>query len=80
MSEMVNVRPASGFESQMLTRREAQVAQLVAQGLANKVIAQYLGLRECTVKIHVHNIYQKLGVPNRTSLILSSNAKRAQYR
>ncbi len=80
MSEMTNVQPTGVFGNQMLTRREAQVAQLVAQGLANKVIAQYLGLREGTVKIHVHNIYQKLGVPNRTSLILSSNAKRAQYR
>jgi len=80
VSEITNVRPTSTFASQMLTRREAQVAGLVAQGLANKVIAQHLGLREGTVKIHVHNIYQKLGVPNRTSLILSSNAMRAQYR
>lgn len=63
----------------MLTRREVQVAQLVSQGLANKAIAENLGLREGTVKIHLHNIYQKLQVPNRTGLILSSITKRVDY-
>ncbi len=63
----------------MLTRREVEVAQLVSQGLANKAIAEHLGLREGTVKIHLHNIYQKLQVPNRTGLILSSITKRVDY-
>ena len=63
----------------MLTRREVQVTQLVSQGLANKAIAENLGLREGTVKIHLHNIYQKLQVPNRTALILSSITKRVDY-
>ena len=81
LSHHVSARLASFLETKTPdVARKAQVAELVAQGSANKVIAQYLGLREGTVKIHVHNIYQKLGVPNRTSLILSSNAKRAQYR
>jgi DNA-binding NarL/FixJ family response regulator len=80
VSETMDVRPAAGVGSQMLTKREAQVAELVSQGFANKTIAQQLGLREGTVKIHVHNIYQKLRVPNRTSLILSWIAKRVEYR
>lgn len=63
----------------MLTRREEQVAQLVSQGLANKAVAGRLGLQEGTVKIHLHNIYRKLQVPNRTRLILSSIAKGAEY-
>ncbi len=62
-------------EEQRLTSREMEVAQLVSQGLANKTVAGHLGLREGTVKIHLHNIYRKLRVPNRTGLILSLIAK-----
>jgi len=76
--EKMDVRPNGNFE-QVLTRREVQVARLVSQGLANKAIAEHLGLREGTVKIHLHNIYQKLQVPNRTGLILSSITKRVDY-
>jgi len=59
-----------------LTRREAEVAGLVSQGLANKVIAGQLGVAEGTVKIHLHNIYRKLQVPNRTGLMLREIATR----
>ena len=51
-----------------LTPRERQHVSLVAQGLSNKHIAHQLGITEGTVKIHVHNILQKLGVRNRTEL------------
>ena len=57
---------------QRLTKREAEVAWLVSQGLANKVVAKQLGIGEGTVKVHLHNIYQKLHVSNRTGLILST--------
>jgi len=56
-----------------MTRREAEVAGLVSQGLANKVVAKQLGIGEGTVKIHLHNIYQKLHVSNRTALILRTS-------
>ncbi len=79
MLERIDGWPASSLGRQMLTRREVEVAQLVSQGLANKAIAENLGLREGTVKIHLHNIYQKLQVPNRTALILSSITKRVDY-
>ncbi len=55
-----------------LTRREAEVAGLVSQGLANKTVAVQLGVVEGTVKIHLHNIYRKLSVANRAGLILSA--------
>ena len=55
-----------------MTPREAEVANLVSQGLANKVVANQLGIGEGTVKVHLHNIYQKLHVSNRTGLILST--------
>jgi two-component system nitrate/nitrite response regulator NarL len=70
-----DVRLAGVFEK-MLTRREMQVTRLVSRGLANKVIAEQLGLREGTVKIHLHNIYRKLRVPNRTMLMLNWIAER----
>jgi two-component system nitrate/nitrite response regulator NarL len=70
-----DVRLAGVFEK-MLTRREMQVTRLVSHGLANKVIAEQLGLREGTVKIHLHNIYRKMRVPNRTVLMLNWIAER----
>jgi DNA-binding NarL/FixJ family response regulator len=53
-----------------LTPREWEVATLVAKGLSNKEIARHLNASEGTVKIHLHNIYTKLGVKNRTVLAL----------
>jgi two-component system nitrate/nitrite response regulator NarL len=51
-----------------LTPREKQIAILVADGLSNKTIARRFDLTEGTVKVHLHNIYEKLEVPNRTAL------------
>ena len=45
-----------------LTPRECKVMQLMAQGLCNKEIARELGLSVGTVKLHVHNVFRKLGV------------------
>jgi DNA-binding NarL/FixJ family response regulator len=55
-----------------MTRREAEVARLVSQGLANKVVARLLGVREGTVKVHLHSIYRKLRISNRTGLTISA--------
>ncbi|MBX6376964.1 MAG: response regulator transcription factor [Clostridia bacterium] len=52
-----------------LTKRELQVLELVARGLANKEIAVALGLEESTVKSHVAHILQKLGVSSRTAAV-----------
>jgi DNA-binding NarL/FixJ family response regulator len=51
-----------------LTCREREITARAAQGLSNKEICRALGLSEGTVKIHLHNIYQKVGVNNRTRL------------
>jgi len=51
-----------------LTSREREIVTLVAEGQSNKEIARRLGLTDGTVKIHLHNIYRKLEVSNRTSL------------
>lgn len=52
-----------------LSAREREVLLLVAEGLANKEIARRLNLSEGTVRIHVHNIYQKTGIGSRAALI-----------
>jgi DNA-binding CsgD family transcriptional regulator len=52
----------------ILTQREQEVMFLVAKGLANRKIAKRLGVSEGTVKIHLHHIYKKLSVSNRTAL------------
>jgi two-component system, NarL family, nitrate/nitrite response regulator NarL len=53
----------------LLSPREQAVAQLVVRGLSNKEIARNLGIREGTVKIHVHRIFQKVGAKSRYSLL-----------
>jgi DNA-binding NarL/FixJ family response regulator len=55
---------------QILTAREREVILLVAEGLSNKAVAKQLHLSEGTVKIHLHNIYRKLSLANRTALTL----------
>jgi two-component system, NarL family, nitrate/nitrite response regulator NarL len=49
----------------VLTRRESEILQLVADGLSNKEIANELTITEGTVKNHVHNALEKLHLTNR---------------
>ena len=55
--------------SKVLSRREFEVAQLVAAGLSNKEAARELAVCEGTVKLHVRNIFRKVGASSRYSLI-----------
>ncbi|GAB3374102.1 hypothetical protein GCM10027431_26380 [Lysobacter rhizosphaerae] len=59
-------REVLGSDSQPLTRRESDVLRLIGRGLTNKEIARELGLSVATVKHHVHNVLEKLGLPRRT--------------
>jgi DNA-binding NarL/FixJ family response regulator len=52
-----------------LTERELQVLQLLAAGLANKIIATRLGISEHTVKFHVGSIMAKLDAASRTEAV-----------
>lgn len=49
-----------------LTRREAEILELVSEGYSNAQLARMLWVTEQTVKFHLSNIYRKLGVANRT--------------
>jgi DNA-binding NarL/FixJ family response regulator len=57
---------AARREAPVLTEREEEVLGLVADGLANKLIAQRLGISEKTVKAHLTTIFQRIDVSNRT--------------
>jgi DNA-binding NarL/FixJ family response regulator len=59
----------------ILTDRETEVMCLVARGMSNRQIANQLTVGEGTVKVHVHNIYAKLGVSNRVDLTLYAHKK-----
>ncbi len=50
--------------------REAEVVRLVAVGRRNKEIARLLHISEGTVKMHLHNLYEKLAVSSRTELAI----------
>lgn len=56
--------------SNALTQREREVLKFVAAGLPNKTIGRTLGIQEGTVKLHLKNVYQKIGVANRTQAAL----------
>ena len=60
----LTVEPHAG-----LTKREHEIALLIARGLQNKAIARELHLSDGTVKLHVHKILQKLGLKSRLVLM-----------
>jgi DNA-binding NarL/FixJ family response regulator len=53
-----------------LSNREREIVALVAQGFKNKEIAERMFISEQTVKNHLHNIFDKLGVSDRLELAL----------
>ena len=66
------VRREAGLRqaSTILTTRELAIVRAIANGRRNKEIAEQLKIAEGTVKVHLHNIYQKLGVDNRLALLV----------
>jgi DNA-binding NarL/FixJ family response regulator len=69
--ERRKVEPAnSAIGSTRLTARELEVVRAIASGLRNRAIAEQLRVTEGTVKVHLHNIYRKLGLDSRLSLVI----------
>ncbi len=52
-----------------LSERETEVVVLAARGLPNARIAEELGISEATVKRHLANVYQKIGVRSRSEAV-----------
>lgn len=63
-------REATGDPNRLLTARELEIVRMIAEGLRNKAIAERLSISEGTVKIHLHNVYEKLGLDGRLELML----------
>ena len=61
-----------GPDGELLTEREREVLQLVADGMQNKGIALRLGVSEETVKTHLSNVMRKLGAASRTEAVASA--------
>ncbi|GEN87143.1 response regulator transcription factor [Oceanobacillus sp. FSL W8-0428] len=59
----------------LLTRRECQVLQLLAEGKSNRAVAESLYISEKTVKNHVSNILQKMNVNDRTQAVVCAIRK-----
>jgi len=59
----------------LLTRRELEVVGMIASGRSSKDIGEALRISAATVKVHLHNIYEKLGVRGRVELTLYARDK-----
>ncbi len=59
----------------LLTTQETRILKLVAKGLSNRQISENLCISEGTIKVHLHNIYKKLNVRNRVSLLRYAQEK-----
>ena len=67
LREQKNVANAENVLT-VLTDRERQIMRLVSEGLSNKEIGRRLNIVDGTIKVHLHNIFQKLEIRNRTVL------------
>jgi DNA-binding NarL/FixJ family response regulator len=63
-------RPDAVCEKTELSGRERQITALIVHGLKNKEIARRMFITEQTVKNHIHNVFEKLGVGDRLELAL----------
>jgi DNA-binding NarL/FixJ family response regulator len=61
--------------ARVLTPRELEIVRMVAGGLRNRAIADRLCISEGTVKIHLHNIYEKLEVDGRVELTVYAHGR-----
>jgi DNA-binding NarL/FixJ family response regulator len=68
LEKLLQRETARNEAAKLLTAREIEIIKQLALGLRNMEIGKKLFISEGTVKIHLHNIYQKLGVDSRTKL------------
>lgn len=71
----ISAKLVERLAGEMPTPREAEVLHLLAVGLANKEIADRLGVGEATIKTHVNGLMQKLHAASRTEAVTRARAK-----
>jgi DNA-binding NarL/FixJ family response regulator len=69
------LRQESAGRESGLTPREIEIVRMIGQGLRNRGIGERLFISEGTVKIHLHHIYEKLGLAGRLELVLYAQQK-----
>jgi DNA-binding NarL/FixJ family response regulator len=74
-TRVVDRERATRDAAALLTPRETEIVLMVAEGLRNREIATRTAIAEGTVKIHLHNIYEKLGVDGRVALVRYAREK-----
>jgi len=65
-------QPAASEEDRVITKREEEVLQLIANGLSTTEVAEQLYISQKTVKNHLASIYQKLDARDRTQAVLQA--------
>ncbi len=72
MASIAPARPRTAETSSSLTERELAVLKLAGGGLSNKEIAARLALSVPTVKVHLVNLFNKMGVGSRTEAVVEA--------
>jgi DNA-binding CsgD family transcriptional regulator len=67
--ETENLPNTSSDPTNFLTKREGEIATLVAKGNSNKQIANHLKISEWTVSTHLRRVFTKLGVDSRAAMV-----------
>lgn len=75
LGRLLQREESSQEAAEILTPRELEIVRMVASGLRNRAIAEKLFISEGTVKIHLHNIYQKIEVDGRLELAVYAQRK-----
>jgi DNA-binding NarL/FixJ family response regulator len=75
LGRLLHKEEAQREAAETLTPRELEIVRMVAGGLRNRAIAEKLCISEGTVKIHLHNIYQKISVDGRLELAVYAQRK-----
>jgi two-component system, NarL family, nitrate/nitrite response regulator NarL len=75
LEKMVRREGGEHEVARLLSPREIEIVRLLASGLPNKAIGKKLFISEGTVKVHLHNIYEKLQLQSRLALSLYARDK-----
>ena len=73
--KQIKEKPSADAKLNLLTRREMEILEGVAEGLRNKEIADKLSNSEETIKRHIYNMFQKLHAKNRMNLVSLAKQK-----
>ena len=75
MAKLVRREAMTREVARLLTPREIEVVRHVGLGMSNKEAAAALGVADGTIKIHLHNIYEKLNISRRAELVAFASEK-----